>query len=175
VPARYADVRTPENPRITIRDLLIMSSGLDWNEQRPYTDPQNPVRQMVRAPDLARQAVRPARHHRARLGEDAQQRPALRRGRAKPRVKAGGLDYGYQWWLGRTFLKGRELHWTAGFGYGGQRLFVQPDLDLVVAVTASDYASSLRDQGMLSLDVIVRHVLPKRSDPKLIFAIHPQR
>jgi hypothetical protein len=44
----------------------------------------------------------------------------------------------------------------------------------VVAVTAGDYASPNRDQGMLSLDVFVPHVLPKRSDPKLIFAIHPQ-
>jgi hypothetical protein len=37
---------------------------------------------------------------------------------------------------------------------------VQPDFDLVVAVTAGDYASPLRPQGMISLDIFAQHVLP---------------
>jgi CubicO group peptidase (beta-lactamase class C family) len=78
----------------------------------------------------------------------------------RPRLKAYGLDYGYQWWLGRSFSKHGWLPWTAGLGYGGQSLFVQPDLDLVVAITAGDYASPQRDQGMVPLDIFARHVLP---------------
>ena len=41
LPAKYADLRTPDNARITIRDLLTMSAGLDWDETRSYSDPQN--------------------------------------------------------------------------------------------------------------------------------------
>jgi CubicO group peptidase (beta-lactamase class C family) len=54
----------------------------------------------------------------------------------RPRVRIDdGLSYGYQWYLG-----GAGPHrWVAGMGNGGQRLFVLPDLDLVVAVTAGDY------------------------------------
>ena len=59
-----------------------------------------------------------------------------------PRVNAeghGALYYGYHWWLGRSLLNGHDLSWIAGFGGGGQRLFVVPKLDLVVAVNAFNY------------------------------------
>jgi CubicO group peptidase (beta-lactamase class C family) len=48
-----------------------------------------------------------------------------------------GLEYGYQWWLGRGRVDGRR--WMAGFGNGGQRLIIVPDLDLVVVVMAGSY------------------------------------
>ena len=47
------------------------------------------------------------------------------------------LEYGYQWWLGRGRVDGRC--WIAGFGNGGQRLVIVPDLDLVVAILAGNY------------------------------------
>ena len=219
LPAKYADLRTPDNARITLRDLLTMSSGLDWEESRPYGDPKNSVWQMVRAPDpyrfvlqqrvtfkpgavfnynsgntellglvLARSigqsiddyardklfgplgitdfdwvklrnsgqpfaaaGLRLRPRDMAKLGQlllnDGQWngRQVVPKGwvaeSTRPRLKAFGLGYGYQWWLGRTFSKHGWLPWTAGLGYGGQSLFVQPDLDLVVAVTAGDYAS----------------------------------
>jgi CubicO group peptidase (beta-lactamase class C family) len=79
----------------------------------------------------------------------------------KPRIKSHGYySYGYQWWLGRTLSNSRDLAWTAGFGYGGQRLFVQPDLALVVAVTAGDFVSRASLQGMIPLDILEQHVLP---------------
>jgi CubicO group peptidase (beta-lactamase class C family) len=59
-----------------------------------------------------------------------------------PHVNAegnGALYYGYHWWLGRSLLNGRDLTWAAGFGSGGQRLFVVPGLDLVVVVNAFNY------------------------------------
>jgi hypothetical protein len=46
------------------------------------------------------------------------------------------------------------------FCYGGQRLFVQPDFDLVVAVTASDYANPSSPQGIIPLHILTEHVLP---------------
>ena len=47
----YADLRTPEKARITFRDLLTMSSGLAWDENRPWNDPRNNEAGMMLAPD----------------------------------------------------------------------------------------------------------------------------
>jgi CubicO group peptidase (beta-lactamase class C family) len=56
--------------------------------------------------------------------------------------------YGYQWYMG-DFAFGKPLGWAPGrlerwwgaFGEGGQRLFVVPGLELVVAVTAGNYGA----------------------------------
>jgi CubicO group peptidase (beta-lactamase class C family) len=47
--------------------------------------------------------------------------------------------YGYLWWLGRSLLNGREVHWAAALGRGGQSIRIVPELDLVVVVTAGYY------------------------------------
>lgn len=59
----------------------------------------------------------------------------------QPRVQAtDGYWYGRQWWHGQfTQGAGAGVAWTAGFGNGGQRLFMVPALDLVVVVTAGRY------------------------------------
>jgi hypothetical protein len=78
----------------------------------------------------------------------------------KPRIEGIGLFHGYRWWLGRTFSNGRDLRWTAGFGYGARCLFVWPEFGLAVAVTAGDYASSLSLRGIIPPDILAQHVLP---------------
>ena len=70
-----------------------------------------------------------------------------------------GLFYGYHWWLGRSLVHGREVGWTAGFGSGGQRLFVVPSLDLVVVVTAFD------PRPAIPLALLDRFVLPAVLSP----------
>lgn len=58
----------------------------------------------------------------------------------RPHIATGdGLHYGYQWWIGTVGWKGKTLTWCAGFGNGGQRLFVVPELDLTVVITAGAY------------------------------------
>lgn len=47
--------------------------------------------------------------------------------------------YGFQWWLGRSLVRRREIKWVSGVGYGGQRLFIVPELELVVVVMAGLY------------------------------------
>jgi len=50
----YADLRSPDKDRILLRHLLSMSSGLEWDELRPYTDPLNSEIRMINAPDRYR-------------------------------------------------------------------------------------------------------------------------
>lgn len=70
-----------------------------------------------------------------------------------------GLDYGYQWWLGR--LSGSGQPWIAGFGNGGQRVIVVPGLHLVVAITAGNYNHP--DQSEIPLAVMRNFVIPALS------------
>ena len=48
-------------------------------------------------------------------------------------------SYGYLWWLGRSPLDKREVHWIGALGRGGQAMRIVPELDLVVMVTAGYY------------------------------------
>lgn len=58
----------------------------------------------------------------------------------EPRLEATGrYFYGYLWWLGRSLIDGREVHWAAALGRGGQSIHIVPEFDLVVAVTAGYY------------------------------------
>lgn len=52
------------------------------------------------------------------------------------------VGYGYQWWTGRVHWKGQALNWASAMGNGGQRIFVVPQLDLTIVLTAGDYGSA---------------------------------
>jgi CubicO group peptidase (beta-lactamase class C family) len=47
----YADLRSPERDRITLRHVLMMGSGLAWNEWLPFRDPANTFAVAYHAPD----------------------------------------------------------------------------------------------------------------------------
>jgi CubicO group peptidase (beta-lactamase class C family) len=66
--------------------------------------------------------------------------------------------YGYQWWLGGSPFGDAQTPWVAGFGLGGQRLFIVPELELVVVVTAGNYDNP--DQGRLPIAILNQFVLP---------------
>ena len=236
----YADLRSPEKDKITLRHLLTMSQGLAWDEDIPYSDPANSENQMDFSPDpvryaLSRPVVAPpgtvwnystgsatilaalllkatgqpldalaqaelfaplgiTDYEWAHLPSGAVSPYGLRmrpRDLAKigqlvldhgawngkqivpagwiaaatsPQIGAQQLYfYGFQFWLGRSWAHGREIDWAAGVGYGGQRLFIVPALDLVVLVHAGLYASEM--QGWAPLVVLNRYVLQAASGP----------
>lgn len=71
-------------------------------------------------------------------------------------------DYGYHWYIGAVTAAGksRPYRWIGGIGWGGQRLFVLPDLDLVVAMNCGNYRRSGREQGRVAFTLLAGVVLP---------------
>jgi CubicO group peptidase (beta-lactamase class C family) len=73
-------------------------------------------------------------------------------------------SYGYLWWLGRSLLNRREVHWVGALGRGGQYIRIVPELDLVVAVTAG-YYQDYSPQAFQVQSGIFRDVLRGISPP----------
>jgi CubicO group peptidase (beta-lactamase class C family) len=85
--------------------------------------------------------------------------PAWLRASVEPRAEIDAfVRYGYQWWLASSGLGDRAVPWIAAFGNGGQRLFVLPELEMVVVVTAGNYNQP--DQRRTPLAVLNQFVLP---------------
>ncbi len=72
------------------------------------------------------------------------------------RADVDELGYGLHWWLGPQADDGPR--WVAGFGNGGQRLYIVPKLDLIVVVMAGNYND--RDAWKLGVTIITEIVLP---------------
>ena len=75
-----------------------------------------------------------------------------------PQINGQGVFfYGYQFWLGRSLVDKHVVDWAAAWGLGGQRVFIVPDLDLVVVVTAGLYRSDM--QAQVPLKILNQYVL----------------
>jgi CubicO group peptidase (beta-lactamase class C family) len=70
----------------------------------------------------------------------------------------GISSYGYLWWLGRLPTDHPEHDLIAAAGYGGQRLYILPDLDLVVVATAGVYDG--KSSGLTGATALNEFVLP---------------
>jgi CubicO group peptidase (beta-lactamase class C family) len=77
----------------------------------------------------------------------------------------GTYFYGYQFWLGRSVLHGREIDWAAGLGYGGQGLYIVPALDLVVLVHADQNDSATYNERGAPLVILNQYVLEAVNAP----------
>jgi CubicO group peptidase (beta-lactamase class C family) len=56
-------------------------------------------------------------------------------------IGKGPFRYGHHWWDGTVQREGRDVAWSAGVGNGGQRLYIVPEIALVVVFTAGAYNS----------------------------------
>ncbi|MCK1395385.1 serine hydrolase [Bradyrhizobium sp. 1] len=84
-----------------------------------------------------------------------------------PRFQAIGffgstLFYGYQWWMGRSLVGDKEIKWVAAVGWGGQRIFIVPELDLVMMTTAAQYGQP--KEGLAAIDILSNIVIPSVRD-----------
>lgn len=74
----------------------------------------------------------------------------------------GTLFYGYQWWMGRSLARGNDIKWVAAFGWGGQRIFIVPELDLVMMTTTAQYGQP--KEGLAAIDILSNIVIPSVRD-----------
>jgi CubicO group peptidase (beta-lactamase class C family) len=67
-------------------------------------------------------------------------------------------QYGYGWWIRR--LGGYRTYYA--WGYGGQFIFVVPDLELVVVTTSSSEVSNERRSHIRTIyDLVENYVIPR--------------
>jgi CubicO group peptidase (beta-lactamase class C family) len=72
-----------------------------------------------------------------------------------------GRGYGYHWYTG-TFSDAKHppLPWIAGIGWGGQRVYVMPKLDLVVGINCGNYRRPGSEQSAVGIAIVTEVVLP---------------
>jgi len=69
-----------------------------------------------------------------------------------------GLKYGYQWWLGSAQYEERRIEVIFGSGTGGQKLFIIPEVDMVVVVLSTVFNN---EGGQNRANrILTDHVLP---------------
>ena len=73
-----------------------------------------------------------------------------------------GRSYGYHWYTGEVVAgtPPRSYHWVGGIGWGGQRLYVLPTLDLVVLMHCGNYYKPGVEQSRITGVLLSEIVLP---------------
>ena len=77
---------------------------------------------------------------------------------SSPLYKIGKRGYGLAWWYYDLPYRNRTVRAFAALGNGGQNVFVVPELDLVIAVYASNYGD--RVLFMIQDDIVPNQILP---------------
>ena len=78
-----------------------------------------------------------------------------------PHIVKPTYSYGYLWWLYRSPVYGHDIDSINGSGWGGQCLYIIPNLDLVAVVTAGVYDFDGRGPQNAACDTVVEtFVLP---------------
>ena len=77
---------------------------------------------------------------------------------SSPLYKIGQRGYGLAWWYYDLPHGNRTVRAFAALGNGGQNVFVVPELDLVIAVYASNYGD--RVLFMIQDDIVPKQILP---------------
>jgi CubicO group peptidase (beta-lactamase class C family) len=79
------------------------------------------------------------------------------------------IGYAYQWWIGETTVNKQTIEVLFASGHGGQKIFIIPKLDLVVAFTSEVFNSKGHSgpEGFL-LKYIIPSIIPSISPKKAI-------
>jgi CubicO group peptidase (beta-lactamase class C family) len=72
-----------------------------------------------------------------------------------------GFNYGYFWWLLPTCATNPASGWYAAIGNGGHRIFVVPEQELIIVVTAGLYDDSRQTAAVRQIIQGVRRALSK--------------
>jgi CubicO group peptidase (beta-lactamase class C family) len=82
----------------------------------------------------------------------------------RPSITTGaGPEYGYQWWCGSLSVNGQSTETFFASGYGGQKIFVFPTLDLVAVFTHKVFDNPLGDHRNLAM--LTRYIIPAMLPP----------
>ena len=144
---------------LTVGHALGMTMGTAWDETSvPYTDPRNSEIAMEMASDRLRfvlggRVVKPPGQEWTYSGGAVAVIGALiARGTGKtlqdfaaealftPLPAFGQVRYGRLWYVGEVPVLGVARTWVAGFGNGGQQLWIMPSVDLAVVIAAGRYS-----------------------------------
>jgi CubicO group peptidase (beta-lactamase class C family) len=68
--------------------------------------------------------------------------------------------YGYQWWLYQFKMNNEIVESYVADGWGGQRIFVFPSLDMVVVFTAGNYSTPHSQVFNMMYYMVNKHILP---------------
>jgi len=68
--------------------------------------------------------------------------------------------YGYQWWLYTYKINGEKKEIPVADGWGGQRIFIFPDQDMIVVFTAGNHSLAHRKVFSMMYGMVKNYVLP---------------
>ncbi len=72
-------------------------------------------------------------------------------------AEEGPGGYGYQFWVDKVHIKGKELEAVAAKGNGGQRIFILNPYHMIVIITAGNYNKTLRNDSQA---LFIHYIIP---------------
>jgi CubicO group peptidase (beta-lactamase class C family) len=72
-----------------------------------------------------------------------------------PGEDLGKVGYSYTWWTKKLSFKGEEIDLFFALGWGGQKVIVIPNLDMVLVFTGANYTSKVHE-----FEIFERFILP---------------
>jgi len=72
-----------------------------------------------------------------------------------PGEDLGRVGYSYTWWTKNMDNKGETIKWYTALGWGGQKISVLPELDMVIVFTGANYTSKVHE-----FEILERFILP---------------
>jgi CubicO group peptidase (beta-lactamase class C family) len=72
-----------------------------------------------------------------------------------PGEDGGKLGYAYSWWTKQYSDSGKEMNMFLAMGWGGQKIMVLPDVNMVVVFTGGNYTSEVKN-----FTILEKHIIP---------------